>query len=251
MAINLNEADEQKEFLGAIPPDSKVKVRMTIRAPEAAGSDPLLTLSKNGDSENLNCEFEVIGGQFTGRKIWQRFTVGGVNDGHKKAAQISMRTMRAIVEAVRGISPKDASPAASQGRYITAWGDLQGTEFGVVVGVIKPQAGDRYINNEIKRILTVEDETYQHIMAGGEIISDTPIPEIPQAAQAAAPGWGAPKAPAAAHPTQGTLPTNAPKQSWQAPPSATPPAGSMPPPTAGGMPGWAAKPSGATADGPL
>lgn len=263
MAIDFNQSEEQREFLGAIPPGSMVKVRLAIRQPESGfvGSDPMLKLSKKADCEMLDCEFEVIAGQFATRKIWNNFIVGGASAGHAKAAQISMRTMRAIVEAMRGISPKDTSPAATKARVINQWGDLQGAEFGVVVGVEEPKAGDRYVNNSIKRIITADDEQYQHIMAGGEIITDAPIPEIPQPSGAtAAPGWAAPKtAPAA--PVQGTLPT-APavtKQAWQAPKAtaapvaATAPAGAMPPPSSGGMPGWAApqQPAGAAADVPF
>ena len=252
MAIDFNAADEQRESAGAIPAGSMVKVRMTIRQPEVAGSDPMLKLSKKGDCEMLDCEFEVIAGQFATRKIWNNYIVGGTTDGHHKAAQISMRTMRAIVEAVRGISPKDQSPTATQGRVLNTWSDLQGVEFGIVAGIDQPKPSDRYVNNTIKRILTADDEQYQHIMAGGEIITDAPIPEIPQATQSAAPGWAAPKA-APAVPAQGPLqaPTNAaPKAAWQAPktvsaPAATAsPSGSMPPPSSGGMPKWAAPAGG-------
>jgi hypothetical protein len=255
MAIDFNQSDEQRESLGAIPAGSMVKVRMTIRQPEAGfvGSDPMLKLSKKADCEMLDCEFEVIAGQFATRKIWNNYIVGGASAGHAKAAQISMRTMRAIVEAMRGISPKDASPAATKARVITQWGDLQGAEFGAVVGIDQPKPGDRYVNNTIKRIVTADDEQYGHIMAGGEILTDAPIPEIPQTTQSAAPRWAAPKAEPAA-PAQGTLPTAsaAPKQAWQAPKTAAPtaPTGApataagTPPPTNGGMPKWGAPTGG-------
>ena len=248
MAINFNEADEQKEFLGAIPPGSMVKVSLKIRVPESSfmGSDTALTLAKDGNSERLNCEFEVVAGTFKGRKIWENYTVGGTTDGHHKAATISMRVMRAIVEAARGISPKDQSPAACQARVLGQWLDLQGVEFGIVVGVERPKAGDRYVNNIIKRVITADDEPYAHVMAGGEFITDEPIPEIPQAAPSPAPNWAVPKTAAAAAPTQGALPTApAAKTGWAAKP-ATPAAGSagaMPPPATGAA-GWAAKQSG-------
>jgi hypothetical protein len=262
MAIDFNQSDEQRESLGAIPAGSMVKVRMTIRQPEAGfvGSDPMLKLSKKADCEMLDCEFEVIAGQFATRKIWNNYIVGGASAGHAKAAQISMRTMRAIVEAMRGISPKDASPAATKARVITQWGDLQGAEFGVVVGIDQPKPGDRYVNNTIKRIVTADDEQYQHVMAGGEILTDAPIPEIPQTTQSAAPGWAAPKAAptAPAAPVQGSLQAPvAPKQAWQAPKAAAAPAATAPsnlPPPNGTIPaGWAApqQPASAAADVPF
>lgn len=258
MAIDFNQSEEQRDSEGAIPQGSMVKVRMSIRQPQVAGTDPMLKLSKKGDCEMLDCEFEVIAGQFVTRKIWNNFIIDGANDGHKKAGKISMRTMRAIVEAVRGISPKDHTPAACQARVLGQWADLQGVEFGVVVGVELPKAGDKYVNNEIKRILTVDDEAYPNIMAGGEIITDAPIPEIPQGGQTAAPGWAAPTKPASAAPAapdQGSLqpspPAAAPRAPYAAAPAARPPqapaTGAMPPPA--GMPGWAAP--GATADVPF
>ncbi|MGE4442740.1 MAG: hypothetical protein AB7D27_14825 [Desulfomicrobium sp.] len=250
MAINFNEADEQRESAGAIPAGSMVKVRMTIRQPEAGsvGTDQMLKLSKKGDCEMLDCEFEVVSGQFVTRKIWNNFIVDGSTDGHCKAAQISMRVMRAIVEAVRGISPKDTSPAATQGRVLNSWADLQGMEFGVVVGVDQPKPGDRYVNNTIKRVITADDEQFQHIMAGGEIITDAPLPEIPQAgASTAAPSWAAPRTQAPAAPVQGTLPAAPPtSNNWQAPPVS---AGTPPPPAGNSaMPAWAAGQPAGTAD---
>ncbi len=252
MTIDFNQSEEQRESLGAIPPGSMVKVRMRIRLPEGgySGSDPALKLSKKGDCEMLDCEFEVISGQFSTRKIWNNFIISGTSDGHRKAGQISMRTMRAIVEAMRGISPKDQSPAACQGRVMTTWGDLQGAEFGVVVDVEKPQAGDKYVNNSIKRIITVDDEAYQHIMAGGEVITTAPIPKIPQGTQSAAPGWAAPsKASTAAPvaPAQGQLqaPPAAPKAPYAPPAQVAPQSQTAQPPRApGGMPGWAAPAGG-------
>lgn len=246
MAIDFNAADEQRESAGAIPAGSMVKVRLTVRPPQVAGSDPMLKLSKKGDCEMLDCEFEVIAGQFATRKIWNNYIIDGVSDGHKKAGQISMRTMRAIVEAMRGISPKDQSSAATQARVIAGWSDLQGAEFGIVVGIDQPKPGDRYVNNTIKRILTADDEQYQAIMAGGEILTDAPIPEIPQASAAAAtPGWAAPKA-APAAPAQGALPTGpaAPKQAWQTPKTAAAATTATPPQANGGMPKWAAPTGG-------
>jgi hypothetical protein len=239
-ALDFNTADEQRESLGAIPAGSMVKVRMSIRQPEVAGTDPMLKLSKKGDCEMLDCEFEVVAGQYHGRKIWNNYIIDGTTEGHKKAGQISMRTMRAVVEAVRGISPKDQTPAACQARRLNQWGDLHGVEFGIIVAITPPKAGDRYVNNEIKRVLTADDEAYSHVMAGGEIITDAPVPEIPQASQSAAPGWAAPPmSPAApAAPVQGTF--QAPPRT---PPVAPPPpkaAGSTPPPSSGAAPGWTA-----------
>lgn len=206
--LDLNQAGEQKEAVGAIPPKSIVPVRLNIRAPKAGfeGSHPLLTRSEKG-LEYLNCEFEVAAGQFQGRKIWENLGIFGITDGQKKNVEISTRKLRAIVEASRGINPKDQSPQAVQGRRLQSFEALQGIIFGVKVGVEKPEAGDRYVNNTISLIITPDHEFYAQVMGGQELITAESVPSIPQASAAPAPGWAASGAPSAkpAAPVQGSF----------------------------------------------
>ncbi len=101
-----------------------------------------------------------------------------------------MAFLRAALESARGIDPKDSSQGATQARQLNSWLDFDGLEFPVVVGIQKPKAGDQYINNEISRAVTPDKPEYQQVMSGGEVISDNPIPEIPQAGGQQAGGTG-------------------------------------------------------------
>lgn len=220
--LDFNTAEQQSTGTGAIPPDSVVPFKMTIRSPRAGKEGtvhPLFNRASTGN-EYIDVEFEV-GGSFAGKKIWQNFTLHG----SEKAAKISMRTLRAIIESARNIDPNDASPQAAAGRQMSDWADFNGMVFLGKVKCVVEQSnkdGNWYVNNEIAKVITPDMPEY----AQGEHITDKPIPPIPDglpAPAASAPvtaqTWGAPAAqPAAAAP---------------ATPAATPA------PSANGMPSWA------------
>lgn len=207
MVLDLNQAPEQRESAGPIPPKSIVPVRLTIRQPKEGkvGFHPMVTRSDTA-YEYLDCEFEVLAGQFQGRKIWENLGLQGQTDGQKRGVEIAMRKLRAIVEAVRNINPKDASPQAAQGRRLSSPEEIQGATFGVKVSCDKPKPGDRYVNNSISLVITPDHEFYGRVMAGEELITTEPIPEIPQNGAGASPqpGWTAPASKPAA-PAQGTF----------------------------------------------
>lgn len=245
--IDLNTAEEQREGTGkgAVPPDSIVLVQLTIRQPANGkqGSAPLLTRAPTG-TEYLNCEFEIVQGTFKGGKFWNNFNVSGAStQGQKTSVDISMRTIRAMVEASRGIHPKDASPAATQGRILQAWEELQGIYFPAMLDceVSDPDKnGKRWVNNKLKRVITPDKEQeYAHICNGGEIITENPLPAVQDAAANAKPTWAAgspspaPAQTAAPRPAPAPQPAPAamapkpgPVPAWgQTPPPATPPDG--------------------------
>lgn len=199
--LDFNDAPEQKVSSGPIPPDSVVKVRLVLRQPKdeyALPEDPMIFQASSG-LLGLDCEFEVVGGSFAGKHIWENLWLPPnmqqiqLSKGQHGACEGGVAKMRAILEAARNISPSDQSQAARNARTMRAWNDLNGLEFGVVVGVQKIKAGDQYVNNSIKKIVTPDDERYQHVMSGGEIISDKPVPELPTAPQATAPTSAMPK----------------------------------------------------------
>ena len=216
MNYDFNDAPEQRDFSGGpIPPDSAVLVKLTIRQPkpENVFSQDAAVFRASSGLLGLDCEFEVVSGQFAGKKIWEltwlpeQLQQISLSKGQVGACQGGVSKMRAILEATRGITPTDMSDAAKNARRMDSFLDLDGLIFGVIVGVQKPKAGDQYVNNSIKRIITIDRDEYQTIMHGGEIITDKPIPEIPQgnATQSGspAPGWGQQQqqtAPQAAHP---------------------------------------------------
>lgn len=192
MVIDFNGEEQQKSGAsGPIPEDSVVKVRLHLRQPKPearAGNHPLVLRTKgsNGGAPmfGLDAECEVLSGTFAGLRFWENIWLPmgmqqGLNDRQATAVQIAGRKLRGITEAVRNVQPDDTSPRAAQARRLNDWAELNGMEFGVVVGIKPPKAGDKYVNNNIKRIVTPDHKDYAMVMAGGERITDKPIPAIP------------------------------------------------------------------------
>ena len=234
--IDLNNAPEQTR--GPIPPDSLVVVRLHLRPPQEgrAGSAPGLTASQSSSMQYLNCELEVLAGSFKGNKIWNNYNVEGAQtDGQRKAVDISMRSLRAMVEAARGILPQDQSPQAAQQRRLQSWMELDNIIFPVQVDceISQPDRNNkRYVNNTIKKIITPGHEAYDSLMKGGEVITTNPLPQISQAPAQGnnpMPPWGANQGQPSGQ-TQSVAQNAAPpaRPQWGAPASQV--QGAMPPP---------------------
>lgn len=245
--LDFNQAGPQTEGNSAIPPDSVVPLKMTLRQPKAGKEGTQHSYFSRADSGNeyLDVEFEAQG-TFDGKKIWQNFTLYGSD----KAAKINMRTLRAIIESSRNINPNDSSPRAAAARQLSDWLDFNGMIFLARVKCVVEQSskdGNWYVNNEIAKIITPDMPEYQV----GEHISDKPLPTVPAAGQqaagkikpAAGPGaafgafGGAPPVMQTAFPAAAAFP--APATTVQ--PTTTIPPATTAAPGFGGMPGWAAK----------
>ena len=96
MTYDFNEAGEQRSY-DVIPEGLVAVIQLNIRAGDA-GADGLLTRAKDGRSEGLDCEFIIVEGPHAKRKFWMRLTLSGTTEGHSQAADISHRTLRAILE---------------------------------------------------------------------------------------------------------------------------------------------------------
>jgi hypothetical protein len=119
-------------------------------------------------------------------------TVEGTTDGHAQAADISSRKLRAILDAVHGIHPKDDSDASKQLRRIDSYGDLSGARFAIKVGV-EPAKGSYPAKNIIKQIITPDQVGYSKLDQGppppfGGGASGPSLP-TPPAAPIARPNW--------------------------------------------------------------
>ncbi|MBM9615256.1 hypothetical protein JWJ90_13300 [Desulfobulbus rhabdoformis] len=181
--INLGDAPEQKESTGGpIPPKSSVKVRIEVREPKKKDEqDPCVFIASTG-LKQLDLEFEVIGGQFEGVRIWEYWSLPpsmqtiNLTKGQEGACNGSFAKMRGAIEASRNLDPAD--PNAN--RDIQSWYDLNGLEIPVRVGIDKPKPGDLYINNKISKVLVPGDKEFELVMSGGEVITEEPIPSIPE-----------------------------------------------------------------------
>jgi hypothetical protein len=156
-SLNLNDAGEQRSF-DLIPDGTIVEVQMIVR-PGGVGDGGLLKRSANGQAELLDCEFVVTGeGDYYKRKFWATFTLAGTSEGHAMAADITRRTLRAMVESAYGYSPKDMSDAAVKARNDVTLADFQGMRFIVKVGVKqgdkRPDGGTYDAKNIIREVIT-------------------------------------------------------------------------------------------------
>ena len=193
--IDLGQAGQQKEGVrGTIPPKSIVKARMEIRQPKKPDpQDPAVTIFSSG-LKGLDCEFLVVGGQFDGVRIWENWFLPPsmqtvkLSKGQEGVCNGSFAKARAVIEAARNLDPAD--PAAN--RSIQSWFDLNGLEFPIKVGVNIPKPGELYLNNNIAKVLTMADDHYADVKAGGEVITDNPLPELPPAPASAGSTAGGP-----------------------------------------------------------
>jgi hypothetical protein len=158
-AFDFNSAGEQRSF-DVIPDRTIAVVQLNVRAGDA-GEDGILKRSKTGTSEGLDCELVVVGGEYDKRKFWDWMTVSGTTDGHKQAADITHRKLRAIIECARGIKPADVSEAAKKAR-VAEYADFDGIRFLAQIGV-EPAKGDYRAKNFLAQIITPERKEWQPV----------------------------------------------------------------------------------------
>ena len=178
--------DAQEQMSGElIPAKTMAKVVCTIR-PGGHGEQGWLTKSDSG-FEYLNLELTVCSHPMAKRKIFQNAGVGGLTDGHKKAAEITRAMLRAALESARNINPKDESDTARQARQVQGFGDFNELEFAIEVGIEKDKTGQYSDKNKIQRVITPDHKEYAKIMGGETVIpagakstassAPTPAPE--------------------------------------------------------------------------
>lgn len=183
--IDLSQEQEQKSAYGPVPSGSRVLVRITIEKPKyASQDDELVAMAKTGLLQ-LFCRLEVAAGSYEGVAWYENITLPSraqnirLTEGQQKACGSGGRTLRAIVEAVRAVDPKDKSQQADRKRILNSWSDLDGMEFPARLGISKEpyegKDGRMYWSNTLGRILPCTDKEYQEIMNGGEVITDGPV----------------------------------------------------------------------------
>ena len=152
--MDYNSAGAQKSF-DVIPDGTIVVVQMNIRRGNA-GEGGLLKRSKNGQAEMLDAEFIVVEGDHVKRKFWENMVVDGATDGHKEAADITHRRLRAIIESVKGIKPANVSETAKAARNVE-YDAFDGMRFLCRVGV--EAARDGYKAKNILAEVITPDRT--------------------------------------------------------------------------------------------
>ena len=192
MAIDFNNEEEQKERSnGTIPPNSKVLVSLSIEKPNYAHDlNEYIAVSKEG-LLGLWVKYSVAAGTYEG-SCWHeniRLPEGqqelqGMDEKQRLACRIGGARIRAIIEASRRIHPEDKTPSACRNRQIQDWLDLNGMEFPIKVGLEKEvkqskKSGVFFWPNKTAAIITRDKPEYDELMNGGEIISSSEIPPLP------------------------------------------------------------------------
>jgi hypothetical protein len=110
--FDFNQVNLQRDL---IPENSVQELQLKIHA-GGAGDNGWRTRSKKGESENIACEFTVIGGDYNGKKFREWHTICGTTSGHDDAGKISMKFFRLIVDSAKGLRSDDKSEAAESVR---------------------------------------------------------------------------------------------------------------------------------------
>jgi hypothetical protein len=151
-----NAPDQRSDEL--IPAGTVAILQLHIR-PGNAGEGGLLTRSKDGTCEMLDCEFTVVAGPHTRRKLWERYVLSGTTAGQEEALKISRGKLRAIIESARGIKPDDMSEQAHKARTVELR-DFDGLRFIARIAIEKGKpkndgTGENYADrNVIAQIIT-------------------------------------------------------------------------------------------------
>ena len=150
-----------------IPAGTIAIVSLHIRAGNA-GEDGLLTRSQDGGCEMLTVELTVVDGTYKGRKIWERWILVGTTPGHAQAADISRGTLKAILDATRGLKPDDMSDAARAARTVELK-DFESATFLAKIGIekggpIKDKPGEFWPDkNTLAMVITNDKKEWRPI----------------------------------------------------------------------------------------
>jgi hypothetical protein len=166
MALNLSTANKN-QGLEVIPAGKLVTLVMKIR-PGVIGVEGLCKRSSMGDSEGVDTEYSIKGGEYEGRKIYAFQLLDGTTAGHAKAAEITRALLRAIFEAINAIDPKDVSPETDARRNSATLAGFNGATFLATLeveagGLRKDGKGYYRDKNTIGKVLRVGDKSYQRL----------------------------------------------------------------------------------------
>ena len=114
----------------------------------------------------LVAEFTVCDGPYKGRKIWERMILVGSTPGHAQAIDISRGTLKAILDATRGLKPDDMSDAARAARTVELR-DFEGATFLAKLGIekggpVKDKPGEFWPDKNTLVMVITNDKTEWH-----------------------------------------------------------------------------------------
>jgi hypothetical protein len=105
--------------LELIPNGTIATLVLHIR-PGSVGEDGMLTRTRAGDAEMLDCELVLADGPHARRKFWERWILSGTTAGQAQAAEIARGTLKAILDSALGRRRKRVQPVPSVSNSSTA-----------------------------------------------------------------------------------------------------------------------------------
>lgn len=125
------------------------------------------TKSKNSGAIYFDCEFTVLEGEYSKRKVWS--LIGLYNDNNNnKWGEMGRSFIRSILNSARGFSDKDNSDAAQEARKIIDFSELDGLEFIAKIDIEVDASGTE--RNVIKFALDPSHKDYTKYMSGSNDI---------------------------------------------------------------------------------
>lgn len=182
---DFSDAEEQTGGGDIIPHRTPVKVHMKIRPggynDASQGWDGGVATQSDSGAIYLDCEFTIIGGKYSKRKVW---SLVGLHSPKGDAWENMGRAfVRAALESARNIKADDKSEMAKKARQINGLQDLDGLEFCALVEVQKAKPDSQYSDkNVIQTVIGVGHKDYQALMSGQAA--------APEAAKSAGPKSG-------------------------------------------------------------
>ena len=135
------------------------------RASSTNSITPNIACSSRAPAPGANCrldaEFTVAEGEYAKRKLWSYMVLSGTTDGHERAADITKRRLRAILESAKGIKPEDVSEASKAARN-AEYADFDGLRFMCKLGV-EPAKGDYKAKNILAEVITPDRKEWRAI----------------------------------------------------------------------------------------
>jgi hypothetical protein len=159
--MDLNNVGEQRTF-ELIPGGTICDVKMYIRRGDA-DNEGVMKLFAGGASRGLDCEFAIEAPEeYAGRKIFKAMVLVGTTDRHAKAADISRKTLRAIIDSKHGLKHNDESAAARAKREVSSLREFDGVRIMIRVGVEPPKGGNP-AKNIIRQVITPDMQEWRQL----------------------------------------------------------------------------------------
>jgi hypothetical protein len=104
-------------------------------------------------------------GQFARRKIFDKIGISGSD----QWVNMGKARIRAILESAKNINPKDMSETAMAARKIDSFGELEGLEPIIKIGIEHDRSGVYQDKNKVASIITPDNSFYKDYVNNQDI----------------------------------------------------------------------------------